>query len=120
MLDREKVIDYLKWAIAKAELTGHTSIALEPLWDALALLREQEPRILKKSELTSWGDIMWLEERGCIPRAAELDTFRSLYSFSVLRYEEPFEELPRMYGKVWRCWTACPTDEQREAVAWDG
>lgn len=42
MIDREKVIDYLKWAIAEAELTGHTSITLEPLKDALALLKEQE------------------------------------------------------------------------------
>lgn len=23
------------------------------------------------------------------------------------------------YGKKWRCWTARPTDEQREAVKWD-
>ena len=23
------------------------------------------------------------------------------------------------YGKTWRCWTARPTDEQREAVKWD-
>lgn len=23
------------------------------------------------------------------------------------------------YGKRWRCWSAKPTDEQREAVAWD-
>ena len=23
------------------------------------------------------------------------------------------------YGKRWRCWSAQPTDEQREAVAWD-
>jgi len=42
MLDREKVIDYLKWSIAEAELTGHTSITLEPLKDALTLLKEQE------------------------------------------------------------------------------
>lgn len=42
MIDREKVIDYLKWAIAEAELTGHTSITLEPLKDALTLLKDQE------------------------------------------------------------------------------
>lgn len=24
------------------------------------------------------------------------------------------------YGKTWRCWTSKPTDEQREAVKWDG
>ena len=23
------------------------------------------------------------------------------------------------YGKTWRCWTARPTDEQREAVKWE-
>ena len=23
------------------------------------------------------------------------------------------------YGRIWRCWTAWPTDEQREAVKWD-
>ena len=50
MPEREKVIDYLKWAIAEAELTGHTSITLEPLKDALALLKEQEARWIPVTE----------------------------------------------------------------------
>ena len=25
----------------------------------------------------------------------------------------------KSYGKTWRCWTARPTDEQREATKWD-
>ena len=25
----------------------------------------------------------------------------------------------REYGKTWRCWSKCPTDEQRKSVCWD-
>ena len=68
MIDREKVIDYLKWAIAEAELTGHTSITLEPLKDALTLLKEQdegiEPEISRKS-VTETTVSLWYKCGAC-------------------------------------------------------
>ena len=51
MTELEKVIEYLAWAIAEAELTGHTIISLEPLRDALALLKSQVPRVMTLKEL---------------------------------------------------------------------
>lgn len=65
MIDREKVIEYLAWAIAEAELTGHTSISLEPLRDALELLKAQEPIIpcIRGEEGFSYND--FTRQYGC-------------------------------------------------------
>lgn len=58
MPDRRMVIDYFKWAIAEAELTGHTSITLEPLKDALALLKEREQKYVPSiGEARDFGTI---------------------------------------------------------------
>lgn len=40
------------------------------------------------------------------------------YPFSDKEYRERADYAA--YGKNWRCWNARPTDEQREAVKWDG
>ena len=87
--------------------------------DALSALEAQDPRVLERIELTSWDGVMYLEVCGLYPLVAELDRLGSLYEFSVLRYDEPFEQLPSQYGKTWRCWTAKPTEEQRKAIPWE-
>lgn len=87
--------------------------------DALSALKEQEPRVLERTELTSWGGVMYLEECGLYPVAAELDRLGSLYNFYVLRFDEPFEQLPSQYGKTWRCWTSRPPYEKRKEIPWN-
>lgn len=130
MIDREKVIDYLKWAIAEAELTGHTNITLEPLKDALALLREQEPRVLEYSEIEK-HPLVWLEDND------KEDVIPALFlqyngwsaEFALQAPDEYVDTIIRspivsavegMYGITWRAWMAKPTNEQRKAVKWNG
>ena len=89
---------------------------------ALALLREQEPRVLDWNEIGTVDGAVWLEDRGeneVVPglvmqmhSAVNLDIKKDgkLRTASASRSD---------YGEGWRCWTARPTEEQRKAVKWD-
>jgi len=93
------------------------------LTDAIALLKEQEPRVMTLEEVkAAKGSDMYLEMRGYedgneYMTAATLDgvgTRGVNFYHSVFDFES--------YGKAtifgWRCWTARPTDEQREGTPW--
>ena len=99
--------------------------------DAIALLKAQEPRVLTLEELAAAQKTpVWRETK----RA-----HKDLYNGWMLAYDiqrgqgitgtrqgmtEPNGRIGWYklddYGKTWRCWTSRPTDEQREAVKWDG
>ena len=70
--------------------------------DAIELLKAQQPRVLTVEEVDV-VEVCWMEQRGHEPYAT-LDA----YSWN-----------HNIYNKWWRCWSAKPTDEQREAVKWD-
>ena len=92
--------------------------------DALALLKEQEPRIIPFDEIND-HEVLWLEvkgvetEEGLAPWVKTLNQrwFSPLFCNS----ERPDMILswPDEYGKFCRCWTSRPTDEQRKAVKWE-
>lgn len=87
-----------------------------------ALESAQIPRLLTLEEVhkMAW-DYCYLEEevikdnvlqKYCGNHRVKCITWTSIAS-CVLTYGDD------AYGKRWRCWSAHPTDEQREAVAWD-
>lgn len=90
--------------------------------DALALLREQEPRVLDWNEIGTVDGAVWLEERdenevvpGLVMQmhsAVNLDIKKDgkLHTASASRSD---------YGDGWRAWSARPTEEQRKAAKWD-
>ena len=99
--------------------------------DALELLKEQEPRVLTLEEL----DIIYNAEKTHVwpfnrppylwmtinPDVRLTSGYwicwrDIMYS---LENNNPFY-VRENYGKAWKIWTARPTDEQREAVKWDG
>ena len=92
--------------------------------DALALLREQEPRVITLEKIQSGTvEVAWLE-------CSDKEEVRAGLWFKRINESEDegiiihvldgFEGLrTAVYGKTWRCWTARPTDEQRKAVPWD-
>ncbi len=87
--------------------------------DALALLKEQEARVLTLEEVLG-GDECWVEyiNGGCGYCDCYLDDdAKSIVINRTLRKD--FNVSPNGYGKVWRCWSARPTDEQRKAVKWE-
>lgn len=77
--------------------------------DALALLKEQESRVLDIDELKNF-EVVWFEARN------------HLYIEPMLTRSKNFADASTdwfRYGKEWRCWTSKPTIDQREAVKWD-
>lgn len=103
--------------------------------DALALLKEQEPRVLDADEVfvTELSTVLYLERR----RARETTrivpailTDHDTWSYGLLssyRYAEFVHEGKLIdhrdlaaYGVTWRCWTAYPSKEQCVAVPWEG
>lgn len=132
MTDQEKVIDYLKWAIAEAELTGHTSITLETLKDALSLLKEQEARVM------TWGKVLefielpnegFSEKTPCYVEVYEPDPDKikwvdaeTLHGW--MRNCKMRERRRLLYNRIgrhgWRLWTSRPSEQQMRETKWEG
>ena len=98
--------------------------------DALSLLKAQEPRVLTISELWHMEHKpVYLERKNSRLYTTEpsivLKTGRSyipsLGDSCILMRENKIHDKYWAcgYNKTWRCWTARPTDEQREEVKWD-
>jgi len=91
-------------------------------FDALAMLREQEPRVMTLEEVKAFDwDYCYLEEERlpgkeyravCGDYALTCITWPCITSMRIQHGDDS-------YGRKWRCWSAKPTDEQREAVKWD-
>ncbi len=129
MADREKVIRGLEYCIDPQALCckcpyynyGHCDPD-KVRKDAIALLREQEPRVLDWNEIGTVDGAVWLEDRdenevvpGLVMQmhsAVNLDIKKDgkLHTASASRSD---------YGDRWRAWSARPTEEQRKAVKWN-
>lgn len=83
------------------------SLAMAAL-EALKAQEQNEPRVLTREEVESINHDVVCEFRYGIELSAH--TIESVKSWlNGVRYA---------YGKTWRCWSARPTDEQREDVPW--
>lgn len=90
--------------------------------DALALLKEQEARVMTLEEVKAFDwDYCYLEEERlpgneyravCGDYALTCITWPCVTSMRTQHGDEN-------YGMKWRCWSAKPTDEQRRSVKWD-
>ena len=91
---------------------------------ALALLKEQGPRVLTLEKIQSGTvEVAWLECSDKQEVQAGL-WFKRINEGEdegiIIHVLDGFEGLrTAVYGKTWRCWTARPTEEQRKAVKWD-
>ena len=96
--------------------------------DALALLKEQEPRVMTLEEVKN-ASVVWLEPihidlevdmpiwfDGWAEPVDSSECRINLYDFG---NEVPVETEYSEYGKTWRCWTSRPTEEQKKEVPWD-
>jgi len=141
MSDREKIIKGLECCLANDhkkcpykstdeginKVTPCTTYLME---DTLAVVKAQKPRVMTLEEIDNALKMpIWKETK----RA-----HKDLYNGWVLAYDiqtgagitgtrlgmsEPSGRVAWYklddYGKTWRCWTARPTDEQREAARWE-
>lgn len=76
--------------------------------DSIALLKEQEPRVMTPEEYKALAEKP-KEERD--PVWEEWPGLESTWEIPNQAYGG--------YGTSWRCWTSRPTDEQREAIPWN-
>ena len=90
--------------------------------DALELLKAQQPRVMTLDEVKASKDHdVWLELSGNI--AEDVMTATTITGCGTKGISTRYEALNydmyevRPYG--WRCWTARPTDEQREVTPWE-
>lgn len=130
MPDREKVMRGLAWCIKKPchpncpyftqdDKTQAYCLFHRILPDTLALLNEQEPRVMTREEVlaTPEGAVVWFEERS--------DDSRVYIGPLVSDGNGYFGDFGRgvdMHAaelKRQRCWTSRPTEEQRKAVPWE-
>lgn len=87
------------------------------------LLKAQEPRVLTREEADAIAHqteetAIYLERKSdkSLYAAIAGDTQGRVPNISWLGEKRNYLS---EYGKTWRCWSARPTDEQREAVPWD-
>lgn len=131
MIDRESVIRQLTQHIARAdyiETDWMDCVSVPMLRGALALLKEQEPRVLKLEEVMQyigysekippreWEKLpLWTESRngtGVISGYRDVENLRNLIDMDGI-------DVTYVAYKHWRCWSSYPTVEQRKEVPWD-
>ena len=86
----------------------------------LILLKEQEPRVLTADELQP-DVLVWIE----VPQSGEIwpallrkTDWLGYPAWAMRGYALAAYYPQDEYGSYWRCWSARPTEEQREAVDW--
>lgn len=88
---------------------------------AVELLKDQEPRVLTLEEVRDEYEVVWLETKYLSPTVCLFDNGESNvdWLYFVFGSDDSYGMAGRLYGKNWRCWSARPTDELREAVKWE-
>lgn len=134
-VERMTAIEHIAYA------PTHNSITKAMMLDVIRyLLTAQQPRVLTLEEMKSLStandDALFDRDMTFVWLEAAADGYinitRPTYSFnpewgneddSFYVYYIGTDVGDRLetcdYGKTWRCWTARPTDEQREAIPWD-
>ena len=134
MNSREKIINELRFQLDSKEVKDqHYPVQLSAS-DAnaiLAMLKEQEPQVLTLEELDTiyntekthvWpfnrSPYLWMTINPDVRLTSGYWICWRDIMYS-LENNNPFY-VRENYEKVWKIWTARLTDEQREAVKWDG
>ena len=136
MADRERVIREIESDPNVLNTCGLTLVSVILLREVLALLREQEPRVLSLGEAIEGKNgleidpYVFVEIKGrediFIGSVSDIShynypdlSFRVGESFKINRNFPEKIYLNTDYMKTVRCWTHKPSKEQRRAVKWD-
>lgn len=98
-------------------------VYVSAITDADRMLKEQEPRVLTLEEAEIFEDGWYWIEYQTIYQTSGIYHLRchAIYPEGY-DFDQPHSYIQMTegdYGRYWRCWSARPTDEQREAVPWD-
>ena len=123
MADREKIISNFEHEVNKAHGEGwdFVDLSTEDAKDILDMLKEQKARVMTLEEVLSqeW-DYVYIETEHR-PYSKEIEAYcgtHTIYCSTTVVHKRQTSG-DSEYGKTWRCWTARPTDEQREATPWN-
>lgn len=84
--------------------------------DALALLKEQEARVMTREEVIRSQDWIWYEWKNTHcgwTIAVNCDE-------KWIEWEDSTTDPLCKYGKIWRCWTSRPSEQQMRDTKWEG
>lgn len=133
MDDREKVIKRLEKCTNEAEFCGGEKENSCPYFydcncrtqmekDALELLKAQEPRVMTLEEVENlpYGHVLIETDKNDPIRWLDALLFikNINFSFDFITLEGKARLLGTEYNREWRCWTARPTEEQRNSTPW--
>ena len=123
--DRKKTISLIRYVLQKMEDKNTPFVPLHytliALYNSLALLSDLEPRVMTLEEAAvsdfcyveySTGDIIPAFVRFAV-MACEIKSYKIQTDLGHSYF------CADKYGKILRCWTSRPTDEQREATPWE-
>lgn len=104
---------------------GTDDCQLESTQDALELLKAQQPRLMELEELTRsnrrpvWIEVMEDDGTGawCTCAIWKNEMIVNEFLITIGGSADSYFHKDD-YGKFWRCWTACPSEAQMEAVKW--
>ena len=126
-MKREEIIRDLLERSSGAGAGQYISIRCDVAREIVAMLKEQDPRVMTREELEDWDGAIFFE-------AFETDMYYALIENVeptagmdgeyVLVNVVPGEHHRRIwggehYGSIWRCWTSRPTPEQMRETKWE-
>lgn len=125
MPDREKVINELVSYIENALGVDSDYVDCIPtdlLQHAVALLKEQEPRVMTLEETDALTH-RTIETGVYLERREDLNIYAAIAGNTQgivpnLSWMGKKRNFLDEYGEMWRCWTARPTDKQRGETPW--
>ena len=127
MADREKVMRGLECcalsSLGDCDVCPYTEIRCSDhlCGDALALLREQEPRVMTLDEIydCTEGDCLYYQCKGFYDSNVLYISSDAGFYVDLRAAIHRFTCDPNLYGSVWRCWTSRPSPEHMANTPWD-
>ena len=127
----DKAINGLEQSIADFKPFCGNKADWQRVYDALDLLKAQEPRVLTLRELAFYDAGIFVETRNGCPEGLTDELWPALghlycvsqngedgYVSFVNWNADTYDFEAKDYNVEFRCWTSRPTDEQREAIPW--
>lgn len=120
MTDREeaiKAVEYLNWYFTQDDGTADENVV--KAWEVFS--RKQKPHVMSLEEVRA-AEVVWLEQCGtcvCAIKIQNFDNGTMSFAYEYNHYTSFININPEYYGKISRCWTSRPTDEQKEATPWE-
>ena len=105
-IDADALKESIKRALGDASFPHLMAVIVGQI-DKAPTIQSDAPRVMTLEEARN-VEVVWAEDRST----------RKVYPYIVK--DNMNDSKLYKYGVQWRCWTARPTDEQREAVKWDG